>query len=291
MRRKQTALLVTLLIFSSLAFVSQTRPQSPVSSTDPNLAEGTESPVTDQDGDLMPDLFEVIFGEAVDIETATFQGTIPGLDPSDSTDNSTDYDRDGLTALQEYCWPYTLDSCFEERNTLTGKSPEESESGLREYLDPRSSDTDGDGLPDGYEVHMCTLGGLYKKDPNDPLNPNNFWECRYFDPLDSSDINIDFDRCEADFSWGCGDGFDFNSDGEIDLGEMFTNVEESSLGTPDDWITERDGLWCWGSIEGLTEDSCQTQFERPTGESGWMGSDPRFSDSDYFFWDEIAPAT
>ena len=50
----------------------------------------------------------------------------------------------------------------------------------------------------------CTLGGLYKKDPNDPLNPNNFWECRYFDPLDPSDVNIDFDRCEADFSWGCG---------------------------------------------------------------------------------------
>ena len=94
MRRKQTALLVTMLIFSSLAFVSQTRPQSPVSSTDPNLAEGTESPVTDQDGDLMPDLFEVIFGESVEIETAFFQGIIPGLDPSDSTDNSTDHDRD-----------------------------------------------------------------------------------------------------------------------------------------------------------------------------------------------------
>ena len=44
-------------------------------------------------------------------------------------------------------------------------------------------------------------------------------------------MNIDFDRCEADFSWGCGDGFDFNSDGEIDLGEMFTNVEEYFFGT------------------------------------------------------------
>ena len=29
-----------------------------------------------------------------------------------------------------------------------------------------------------------------------------------------------------------------------------------------------------GQIEGLTEDSCQDQIERPTGESGWMGSDP-----------------
>ena len=290
MRRKQTALLVSLLIFSSLAFVSQTRPQSPVSSTDPNEAEGTESPVTDQDGDLVPDLYEVIFGESVEIDLSGMKIAISGLNPSDSTDNSTDHDRDGLTALQEYCWPYTLDNCFEERSTLTGKPPEETESGLREYLDPRVSDTDGDGLPDGYEVHMCTLGGLYKKDPNDPLNPNNFWECRYFDPLDPSDVNIDFDRCEADFSWGCGDGFDFNSDGEIDVGEMFTNVEEYLFGTPDDWVTERDGLWCWGQIEGLTEDSCQDQIERPTGESGWMGSDPRFSDSDYFFWDELAPS-
>ena len=68
MRRKQTALLVSLLIFSSLAFVSQTRPQSPVSSTDPNEAEGTESPVTDQDGDLVPDLYEVIYGESVEID-------------------------------------------------------------------------------------------------------------------------------------------------------------------------------------------------------------------------------
>ena len=170
MRRKQSALLISILVLSSLAFVSQTRPQSPVSSTDPNLAEGSESPVTDQDGDLIPDLYEVIFGDSVDIETESFQKTIEGLDPTDSTDNITDLDRDGLTALQEYCWPYTLEFCFEDRNSLTGKSPEETQSGLREYLDPRVSDTDGDGIPDGYEVHMCTVGGLYETNPNDPVS-------------------------------------------------------------------------------------------------------------------------
>ncbi len=288
MRRKQTALVISLLVLSSLAFVSQTRPQSPVSSTNPNEAEGTESPVTDQDGDLIPDLYEVIFGEELKIETPTFQKSIGGLDPSDSTDNISDLDRDGLTALQEYCWPYTLDFCFEERTGLTGKPPEETESGLREYLDPRSSDTDGDGIPDGYEVHMCTVGGLYRNNPNDPLSQKNFWDCRFFDPLDPIDEIVDFDRCEADFSWGCGDGFDFNGDGHIDEGEMFTNSEEYLFGTPDDWITERDGLWCWGDIEGLSEDSCQTQYERPTGSSGWLGSDPRFSDSDFFVWDQVA---
>ena len=289
MRRKQTALFVSILVLSSLAFVSQTRPQSPVSSTDPNSAEGTESPVTDQDGDLIPDLYEVIFGDQVILDLPTFQGSIQGLDPTDSTDNLTDHDNDGLTALQEYCWPYTLDKCFDERNGLTGKGPEETESGIREYLDPRVSDTDGDGLPDGYEVHMCTSGGLYLADPNDPINPNDFWECRYFDPLDPIDALSDFDRCEIDFSWGCGDGFDFNSDGLVDLGEKFTNTEEYLFGTPQDWITERDGLWCWGEIADLSSTSCQTEVERPTGTHGWLGTDPRFSDSDFFFWDELSP--
>ena len=92
MRRKQTALLFSFLILSSLAFVSQTRPQSPVSSTDPNLAEGSESPVTDQDGDLIPDLYEVIFGDDYLLETANVEMTISGLDPSDATDNLTDND-------------------------------------------------------------------------------------------------------------------------------------------------------------------------------------------------------
>ena len=86
------------------------------------------------------------------------------------------------------------------------------------------------------------------------------------------------------------DGFDFNGDGSIDEGELFTNTEEYQFGIPDGWITERDGLWCWGEIHGLEENSCQTTHERPTGESGWMGTDPRFSDSDYFFWDEIQPS-
>ncbi len=289
MRRKQTALLISFLILSSLAFVSQTRPQSPVSSTDPTLAEGTESPVTDQDGDLIPDLYEVIFGDELVVDSPLVEMSIAGLNPSDSTDNVTDLDRDGLTALQEYCWPYTIDMCFDERNSLTGKDPEDTASGMREYLDPRNSDTDGDGLPDGYEVHMCTEGGLFKTNPNDPLNPNNFWECRYFDPLDASDIFTDFDRCEADFSWGCGDGFDFNSDGLIDLGERFTNLEEYLFGSPSDWVTERDGLWCAGDISGLVNDSCQTEFERPTGDSGWLGTDPRYSDSDYYLWDALVP--
>ena len=136
---------------------------------------------------------------------------------------------------------------------------------------------------------MCTEGGLYKTNPNDPLNPNNYWECRYFDPLNAIDLVSDFDRCEADFSWGCGDGFDFNSDGLIDQGERFTNTEEYLYGSPGDWVTERDGLWCVGDISGLVPDSCQIEFQRPTGDSGWLGTDPRYSDSDYYSWEELVP--
>jgi len=51
MRRKQTALLMTVLILSSLAFVSQTRPQAPVENVDPGEAAGGGPPVTDEDGD------------------------------------------------------------------------------------------------------------------------------------------------------------------------------------------------------------------------------------------------
>ena len=49
MRRKQTALLMTVLILSSLAFVSQTRPQAPVENVDPGEAAGGGPPVTDED--------------------------------------------------------------------------------------------------------------------------------------------------------------------------------------------------------------------------------------------------
>ena len=46
MRRKQTALLMTVLILSSLAFVSQPRPQAPVENVDPGEAAGGGRQVT-----------------------------------------------------------------------------------------------------------------------------------------------------------------------------------------------------------------------------------------------------
>ena len=69
MRRKQiSALLLSFLMLASLAFVSQTRPQSSVSSIDPNVAEGGDPPITDQDGDLIPDMHEFIFSEDINLQ-------------------------------------------------------------------------------------------------------------------------------------------------------------------------------------------------------------------------------
>ena len=287
MRRKQTAFLVTLLILSSLVFVSQTRPQAPVSSVDPPDVPGSGPMAVDQDEDLIPDIHEVIFSESRHIDTPFGVVVVEGLDPMNGSDNITDFDRDGASALMEYCWPWTLETCFTERLSLTGKSPDETESGFREYLDPRESDTDGDGLPDGFEIYMCTEGGAGYQNP-----ATSEWTCLYFDPLDDSDAIEDADLCiEQASEWGCGDGFDVNRDGEIDLDERYTNSEEYWFGTPSDWLTERDGLWCSGMIPNLHPDACQDEIQRPTGDDGWLGSDPRRMDSDHYTWSEIVPTS
>ena len=287
MRRKQTAFLVTLLILSSLVFVSQTRPQAPVSSVDPPDTPGSGPMAVDQDEDLIPDIHEVIFGEPRHIDTPFGVVVVEGLDPMNGSDNITDFDRDGASALMEYCWPWTLETCFTERLSLTGKSPDETESGFREYLDPRESDTDGDGLPDGYEIYMCTEGGAGYQNPS-----TSEWTCLYFDPLDNSDAIEDADLCiEQASEWGCGDGFDVNRDGEIDLDERYTNSEEYWFGTPSDWLTERDGLWCAGIMPKLHPDACQDEVQRPTGDIGWLGSDPRRMDSDHYTWSELFPTS
>ncbi len=287
MRRKQTAFFVTLLILSSLVFVSQTRPQAPVSSVDPPDLPGSGPMAVDQDEDLIPDIHEVIFSEVRHIDTPFGVVVVEGLDPMNGSDNITDFDRDGASALMEYCWPWTLETCFTERLSLTGKSPDETESGFREYLDPRESDTDGDGLPDGYEIYMCTEGGAGYQNP-----ATSEWTCLYFDPLDDSDTFEDADLCvEQASEWGCGDGFDVNRDGEIDLDERYTNSEEYWFGTPSYWLTERDGLWCAGIMPNLHPDACQDEIERPTGDDGWLGSDPRRMDSDHYTWSELLPTS
>ncbi len=271
MRRKQTVILVTLLVLGSMVFVSQSRPNSPVESVHPDDTTGEGPPITDTDKDLIPDLHEEAFSQAINLTLDDVTLVINGLDFQNGSDNQSDFDNDGLTALAEYCWPYDLDNCFTNRRSLTGKPPGQSESGLREFLDPRVADTDGDGLPDGYEVWMCMT-------ETGSINESHAWECNAFDPLNSYDGHNDSDRC-IDGSLGCGDGFDVDRDGIVEVHEWYTNAEEYNYGAWDNWTTEFHGLRCIDLMP-----ACTDLDTRPTGYPGWLGTDPLRNDSDFFYW-------
>ena len=111
---------------------------------------------------------------------------------------------------------------------MPGKPAELSEIGVRWYLDPRSGDTDGDGLPDGYEVAMCM------KSVGQKNTESHIWECPAFAPLNSSDGLLDSDYC-SDLNLGCGDGFDVDRDGTVEPHEFYTNAEEYLYGAPENW--------------------------------------------------------
>jgi len=115
----------------------------------------------DTDGDGMPDGFEVI----------TAYGILrdPSLNPYDPTDGDEDPDGDGLTSLQEYL---VLDGLY-------GNPPDNfGFPAVWDYsTDPFNADSDGDGMPDGFEV----LFGLH---PVDPVPcPNGDGNCTRYAPL------------------------------------------------------------------------------------------------------------
>ena len=154
MRRSQSTLLMTVLVVLGLFFVSQLPAISNVGTTNPNMTEGARPPATDSDGDKIPDVHENLFSEWINFSSPDNRAVVmKGLDRDNASDAYIDIDIDGLNATEEYCWPYPAE-CTDPGFTrgLTGVI---NESGERWYLDPRVSDTDGDGLPDGFEAHMC----------------------------------------------------------------------------------------------------------------------------------------
>ena len=86
----------------------------------------------DTDGDGMPDGFEYCYGDL--------------LNPSNATDAYGDPDDDGLNNVEEYEVAYTW--------------------GPSNFTDPEDSDTDNDGMPDGWEY----LSGIH---PNDGSNADD----------------------------------------------------------------------------------------------------------------------
>ena len=80
--------------------------------------------------------------------------------------------------------------------------------------------------------------------------------------------------------------FDVDRDGTIEPHEFYTNAEEYLYGAPENWVTEFDGLRCSGGPDDIPPlvNPCRTEETRPTGEPGWLGTDPLDNDTDYYRW-------
>ena len=288
LRRSQTTLLTSLAVIAGLLFMSQFPVISPVSNVHPDDTFGDGPPTTDTDEDGIPDVHETIFEDWINFTSV--DGRIVAMEGLNSTvpDANFDTDRDGLNNTEEYCWPYPA-NCNDPgfSRGLTGTLDE---NGDRMYLDPRVSDTDGDGMPDGFEAWMCDRAGGFDE-------VTQRYVCPYFDPLNASDQTDDPDE----------DGFDVNRDGFLTVAEQFTSPEEYRYGMPGNFTHELDGLWCsatlpQGSI--LTQwpfitnganasfvnilSACTTNVTGVIGEDLWLGTDPLLDDSDRYSWDGFA---
>ena len=281
---------MTVLVVLGLFFVSQLPAISNVGTTDPNKTEGERPPATDSDGDKIPDVHENLFSEWINFTSPDNRAVVmKGMDRDNASDAFIDIDIDGLNATEEYCWPYPSE-CVEPSFTrgLTGMI---NESGERWYLDPRVSDTDGDGLPDGFEAHMCEKLGGFDED-------EQRFVCEEFDPLNASDADLDLDE----------DGFDVNRDGFLTVSELLTSPEEYMYGAPTNWTNELDGLRCYApnpesSVLSdwpfITEQANKTKFtnildacarngtDDVFDEYIWLGTNPLEEDSDRFYFDGV----
>ena len=281
---------MTVLVVLGLFFVSQLPAISNVGTTDPNKTEGERPPATDSDGDKIPDVHENLFSDWINFSSPDNRAVaMKGLDRDDASDAYIDIDLDGLNATEEYCWPYPA-QCVDPSFTrgLTGVI---NESGERWYLDPRVSDTDGDGLPDGFEAHMCEkLGGYDREEQR--------YVCEEFDPLNASDADLDPDN----------DGFDVNRDGFLTVNELLTSPEEYMFGAPSNWTNEIDGLRCYAPnpessilsdwpfisensnvtlLTNILEACARNGTENIIDEYIWLGTNPIEEDSDRFNYDGV----
>ncbi len=289
LRRSQSTLLLTILVVAGLFFVSQLPAISNVGTTDPNSTTGDNPPPnSDRDGDKIPDIYEDLYSGWVNFTTSDNRPVfMKGLNKSVAEDAFIDIDLDGLNATEEYCWPYPA-NCTDP-SFPKGRTGIVNESGERWYLDPRIADTDGDGLPDGFEAHMCEkLGGFNQLD--------YIFECENFNPLNASDSNYDPDE----------DGFDVNRDGYMTESELLTAYEEYIYGASSNWTNELDGLRCYSPnpvssvlndwpfinsnstlLPNILSACARNGTDDIIDENIWLGTNPTQADSDRYAYDGV----
>ncbi|MCF7837454.1 MAG: hypothetical protein K9N49_02395 [Candidatus Marinimicrobia bacterium] len=234
-----------------------------------NMISGGAS---DLDGDGLWDIWEIENGfehRLVDAEGNLVNGNLG----DDGAQGNVDGDL-----LPGYTYPLSINFCQPD---VRGYRPSESLPfhNLIEFTgfdgipctpddpntDPTLEDTDGDGLPDGYEyyfwgnaVNNPAMEGL-RYDPTDPLSPGvpitNAEILALFNPLDGSN-----DAATADPD-----------------GDCLTNEQEMLLGTdPLNWDTDGDGLpdgWeVWHGLNPLCPDDAD---ENPDGDfmALWVDGD------------------
>ena len=151
-------------------------------------AKPTNATNPDTDGDGMPDGWEYFNGEYVNYHWAP--------DPNNASDADEDLDGDGLTNYQEY---------------LAG-------------TDPWNPDTDGDGMPDGWELHYS----LNPLDPSDAYLDNDAagedGGIYYWTNLVEYQHNTDPNNPDTDF------------DGIIDPLDPYPNNQRGDAGWPYPWL-------------------------------------------------------
>ena len=181
--RRYVVLAVVIMLLAALPFSPLVDFQSSQHVDRQSVTNDSNLPTKDSDNDGMPDWWEMMHN----------------LDPSDALDASLDADMDGHDRNRN--------GVLEEEEYFTNLMEYEMDLVVGNSTDPRNRDTDGDEIPDGWEVYYN-------------FNPHL--------ALDADD-----DRDE--------DGYDANRDGDISPEEIHTNLEEYLAGTnPWEFDTDAD---------------------------------------------------